>query len=231
MRQTLPLCLLVLAAGIGTASAAAPNTPIPPLPATLDGAEAMVQGLGDPVLKATLAQPGLRGRVDALLGFSGCDWTVNANLARQQTPKQAAVYLDGLEDDALMAALTRNGMLDRLNTIFDRNNCMDFPPQNRVLGFPDVPVRSNQGGPMPYGYTGMSPYGYGGSYGYPGLSPYSYSGAYGGLGLYGGVGPFSGPSGPYGGFGSYGGGAFGPPLGGPLPQSPLSPYGAFTPAP
>jgi hypothetical protein len=229
VRPTLPLGLIVLLLGIGTASAAVPGPQIPPLPATLDGAEAMVQGLGDPVLKATLAQPGLRGRVDALLGFGGCDWTVNANLARQQTPKQAALYLDGLEDDALMAALTRNGMLDRLNTIFDRNNCMDFPPQNRVLDFPNVPARSNQGvGPMPYGYTGMSPYGYGGSYGYPGLSPYTYSGAYGGLGLYGGVGPFSGPGGPYG--GPYGGGAFGAPIG-PLPQSPLSPNGAFIPAP
>ncbi len=164
---------------------AQPN-PIPPLPATPARAITMLKSFSDPVFKAALAQPGLRSRVETLMGLEGCDWRVNANVASQATTRQAGTYLNGMNDDDLRAALSDGVLLDRIDAAFGRGSCTftqqtepstnGFPQPNNSKRNPggsypngapgDYGQRPNGGGPIVPG----TPYGGYGGYG-PGYIP------------------------------------------------------------
>jgi hypothetical protein len=158
--------------------------PIPPLPATPKKAMAMLRNFSDPVFKATLAQPGLRSRVETLMGLEGCDWTVNAALSRQATPRAAGTFLNRMNDEDLRATLEDGVVLDRIDAAFRRGQC-NFTPQADLptTSFPPpINNRNQDPGPYPYGYPGNGgqnrgappgvPYGtpYGAPYG-PGYVP------------------------------------------------------------
>jgi len=127
--------------------AAEPN-PIPPLPATPARAITMLKGFSDPVLKAVLAQPGLRGRVETLMVLGGCDWRVNANVASQATTRQAGTYLNGMDDNELLAALSDGELLDRIGAVFGRGNCAVVPQAEGTAnnGFPQPDATNRDAG-------------------------------------------------------------------------------------
>jgi hypothetical protein len=117
----------------------------------------MLKKFSDPVFKAALAQPGLRGRVETLMGLGGCDWRVNANAASQATSRQAATYLNGMDDDALRETLTDGEIFDRIGAAFNLGNCTvtsqtestitnGFPQQDNTNRYP--------GGAYPNGVPG-----------------------------------------------------------------------------
>jgi hypothetical protein len=155
---------------------AQPN-PVPSLPATPVKAATMLKGFSDPVLKAVLAQPGLRGRVETLLGLGGCDWRVNANAGNQGTIRQAGAYLNKMDDDALQETLGSGELLDRIDVMFGRGSCaVTQQTGNATSGFPQQDTsRGATGGP----YTnGVPPGNYG--RGQTGMPPIP-GGGYGGL--------------------------------------------------
>jgi hypothetical protein len=113
------LSICAMGTGFVTPTIAAQRNPsqatlIPPLPATPARAIAMLDNFSDTALKAALAQPQLKGRVETLLGLGGCDWSVNTNAARQAATRDAATYLNTMEDGDLRAALTEAGLSDRI---------------------------------------------------------------------------------------------------------------------
>jgi hypothetical protein len=138
--------------------------PIPPLPATPAKSISMLMNFNDQLFKATLAQPGLRGRVETLLGLEGCDFSVNAAVSRQATARRAGAYLNRMDDDDLRDTLLNGAMFDRINAAFRRGPCYATSPDNNpVTQFPPPNTQNQNDGPYPYGYPG----GYG-----PGLNPY-----------------------------------------------------------
>ncbi len=117
-----------------------PRNPVPSLPATPAKAIGMLQNFSDPELKATLAQPGLRTRVETLLGLEGCDWRVNGATAGQTAMRQAGAYLNRMNDDALSDTLNDGVLLDRIDVLFGRNRCnvtRQPDSNNGTSGFPD----------------------------------------------------------------------------------------------
>jgi hypothetical protein len=141
----------------------------------------MLRSFSNPVFKAALAQPGLRGRVETLLGLEGCDWSVNETIARQATPRNAASFLNRMNDEDLRETLSNGIMLDRIYAAVGRGSCNVAGPENNpVTQFPTTNNNRNQDpGPYPYGYPDdarrnpnriippVSPYGapYGAPYG------------------------------------------------------------------
>jgi hypothetical protein len=146
--------------------------PIPPLPATPQKSIAMLRSFSDPVFKATLAQPGLRGRVETLMSLEGCDWRVNANALSQATPRAAGTYLNRMNDEDLRDTLNDSVLLDRVDAF--RNDCA-VSPQGNTLSFPE-PTNPDPG-PNPYGYPGE--YGTRGNRTAPSVTPYPYGYPYG----------------------------------------------------
>jgi hypothetical protein len=127
----------------------------------------MLRNFSDPVFKATLAQPGLRGRVETLLGLEGCDWRVNANAAGQATTRQAGSYLNTMSDDALTQTLNDGALLDRIDVLFGRGSCAYGGTQQQgdgTAGFPKQNNSNRDPGPQPYSQGGAPgfPGGYGG---------------------------------------------------------------------
>ena len=139
----------------------------------------MLRDFTDPVLKATLAQPGLRARVETLIGLEGCNWRVNPDAQRQPQTRAAANYLNRMDDDNLRDVLTDGEMTDRIDVQFGRGRCNVTRQQESTItnGFPDQSNTNRDPGPYP-GYQGDygtrqnngrrqpvvpgAPYGYGG---------------------------------------------------------------------
>jgi hypothetical protein len=156
---------------------------IPSLPATPAKSIGMLRGFNDQMFKATLAQPGLRGRVETLMGLEGCDFSVSAAVSRQNSTRQAAAYLNRMNDRDLRDTLADGSLLDRIDFVFRRNQCAVAGPENNPLtAFPPANRPNPNDGPYPYGYPGD--YGRGPNVPGPGLP----GGPYGGYGGYGGYG-------------------------------------------
>lgn len=156
MKRCLPASVIVLVLSIGAALAAARPSPIPALPATPAKAMAMLRQFSDQQFKATLVQPGLRGRVETLMGLEGCDFTVAAAMIRQPTPRRAGAYLNRMNDEDLRDTLSDGAMFDRINAAFKRGQCAAASQSdNPVTAFPPANTNQNQNeGPYPYGYPG-----------------------------------------------------------------------------
>ena len=118
---------------------APPAPAIPPLPATPEKAIALLQNFGNAAFKAVLAQPGLRLRVETLMGLEGCNWSVSAAASREATTRQAATFINRMNDDDLRDALTSNVIQDRIDTAFGRGSCNVTRQTESTItnGFPD----------------------------------------------------------------------------------------------
>lgn len=128
---------------------ASTNTPAQPQPATPERATGMIKTMKDPELKAVLSQPGLRERVETLLGLGSCKWNVQANVAGQPATKTAASYLNELNDQDLLGVLSNSAFQQRLDAMLKQDECSMpvLTPYKSGVGL--GPVRNRTGGPDP----------------------------------------------------------------------------------